>query len=272
MQRTVEIISVTPEMAKGFLEKNHANRNLRQNKVQQYTKDMMSGEWNILTQISFDRDGNLLDGQHRLASVVKSGETIEFIVVRGEDSDSIGYDRGSLRSLSDSMVMSGMNKTLAQKRTVATIRYILIEAFGLNTVTDRMVINYAEKYQDELINSSAISGKGSNHALCYKASIIASIFFAMRSGVSKDVLERFCVVVNSGMSTSDGETSAVLLRNYIMSNVMRGKENRKTAASVAEQAIRDFSRNIPRRRQYNADIFVYQNNIHKEDEYFLKQI
>lgn len=63
---------------------NVKNRKLRVRTVDAFAADMRRGKWHTTHQgIAFDEAGNLLDGQHRLAAIVKSGCTIEILVTTG---------------------------------------------------------------------------------------------------------------------------------------------------------------------------------------------
>ena len=77
-------MAVEPEQAQKWLERNIANRTLRPSRVQEYATAMTEGRWRYTADpIRFDSDGKLIDGQHRLMAVVRSGCTVEMHVVRG---------------------------------------------------------------------------------------------------------------------------------------------------------------------------------------------
>ncbi len=85
MQVSVE--TITPEIAEQLLAKNTHNRNLNQARVKKFADAMARGEW-ILNGESIKLGGTngeevLLDGQTRSAAVIRSGVSIESIVVRG---------------------------------------------------------------------------------------------------------------------------------------------------------------------------------------------
>ena len=85
----VQIVEITPERAKQYLEKNTRNRTLRESKVAAYSRDMKNGDWMFTHQgIAFNCDGTLLDGQHRLAAIVDSGKTQRMLVTTGIQTDS----------------------------------------------------------------------------------------------------------------------------------------------------------------------------------------
>ena len=65
---------INPAMAKEMLEKNVSNRNVRHLKVNQYANEMLSGRWkeDTFEFIKISKNGNLIDGQHRLLAIIKS--------------------------------------------------------------------------------------------------------------------------------------------------------------------------------------------------------
>lgn len=83
---TAEWVDITPELAALWLESNADNRSIRNAAVIGYMNDIMSGRWMVTGEtIKFDFTGRLIDGQHRLSAIVRSGLTIRSLVVRGID-------------------------------------------------------------------------------------------------------------------------------------------------------------------------------------------
>src|SRR6187200_3300928 len=77
---------VTPKQAKAWLAESdgHNVRGITHNAVTTYANDMRAGEWQpIPVAICFDKDGMLVNGQHRLAGIVESDTTQMFLVARG---------------------------------------------------------------------------------------------------------------------------------------------------------------------------------------------
>lgn len=96
-------IDVTPDLAEAWLALNPINRPLSDGHVAEYVNRMKRGEWLLNGQgIIFSNKGILLDGQHRLAAVVKSGMTIPFDVRFGIDQEVFAtIDDGKKRSAKD---------------------------------------------------------------------------------------------------------------------------------------------------------------------------
>ena len=76
-----EIVEITPKIAREMLTKNVCNRSFRHTWVSVLAQDMLNGNWELTpSPIIFDEDGTLIDGQHRLMAVEKSGVTCSFVV------------------------------------------------------------------------------------------------------------------------------------------------------------------------------------------------
>ncbi len=119
-----EIRNVTPEWAKQVIDKHDVNitdgkfsqRNINDKVVDKYSSDMKAGNWGLTGQgITFDKEGNLLDGQHRLYAVIKSGVTVTMLVLWDVE-DKINsivrtidlFDVGKKRTLAGQLSIDGV--------------------------------------------------------------------------------------------------------------------------------------------------------------------
>jgi hypothetical protein len=65
---------ISPERAKHLLTKNFDNRSVSKDAVEQYARDMRNGEWKLTHQsILLGQNDCIIDGQHRLMAIAKSG-------------------------------------------------------------------------------------------------------------------------------------------------------------------------------------------------------
>lgn len=98
-----KMVLITPESAKELLKLNYSNRPLNQSTVDWYAKQMTNGQWTISGQtISISDKNTLIDGQHRLAAIVKSGKEINFNIAYNVPIESfINYDNLRSRGLKD---------------------------------------------------------------------------------------------------------------------------------------------------------------------------
>lgn len=111
---SVEMIG--PNEAVAYLGRNtDRNRRLRPHLVAVYAKDMSEGNWRLSNDaICFDRDGVLINGQHRLKAIVISGTSQQFFVIRGMDPLAFEYiDIGPSRTMADVLTIKGQKNANA---------------------------------------------------------------------------------------------------------------------------------------------------------------
>ena len=102
-------IHVTPEIAKRLLVRNVRNRKISEKVVSKYVEEIRAGDWRLTPAgIGFDSDGVLVDGQHRLAAIVKSGIAAPLLVTLGlPPASQEKVDRQRRRTLFDALYLSG---------------------------------------------------------------------------------------------------------------------------------------------------------------------
>lgn len=101
---------VTPQVAAEWLLHNNSNRRLDERRVKVYEKVIREGLWKVNGDaIRFDSEGNLVDGQHRLQAIVKSGCPVETFVTRGLDKEVFPtIDNGKSRTSADVFYINGV--------------------------------------------------------------------------------------------------------------------------------------------------------------------
>lgn len=116
-----DIETITPEVAKQWLERNVQNRPVSEAHCRSLAKDMKEGNWSVCgNTIVFSNHGDLIDGQHRLYAVVKSGCCIESPVMRGiSDENAFSHiDQVKKRTAAD--VIATVGKDRSTTRAAAT--------------------------------------------------------------------------------------------------------------------------------------------------------
>jgi hypothetical protein len=79
-----EIKKVTPEYARKLLSNNPSNRPMLLRHVNNLASSMRRGEWQLNGEsIKISECGVLLDGQHRLSAIVKTGAPVDMVVISG---------------------------------------------------------------------------------------------------------------------------------------------------------------------------------------------
>ena len=105
-----KIVKVTPDYANILLSKNSSNRPINEKHVHFLASSISRGEWQLNGEsIKISDCGTLLDGQHRLSAVVKSGCGIDSIIISGLPVDSFHTINvgAKVRSASDILYISG---------------------------------------------------------------------------------------------------------------------------------------------------------------------
>lgn len=117
---TVE--TVTPQMAKKYLERNVNNRNVSKDKVSIYAKDILAGNWTPGSSIGFFENGDLADGQHRLLAVVAADAPAVFVVIRNLPYESkLNHNIGIIQTAAASVKMfTGQNELHGVRVTQAS--------------------------------------------------------------------------------------------------------------------------------------------------------
>lgn len=97
--------TITPEIARRYLETSAGNRHVRPTNVAALAGAMRRGEWKVSHQgIAFDSSGSLRDGHHRLSAVIESGVSVPMMVTRGLSPEATEVmDIGAKRTLGDAL-------------------------------------------------------------------------------------------------------------------------------------------------------------------------
>lgn len=107
---------IGPKEAQKLLEGNEANRRIKKVHLEWLVLQMNEGKWRPETgeAIKISKTGKLIDGQHRLLAIIKSGKTYEFLVVEGlEDEIYSVVDSGVSRTAGDSLFVIGVTNAYA---------------------------------------------------------------------------------------------------------------------------------------------------------------
>ncbi|HBT77301.1 MAG TPA: hypothetical protein DEB39_10360 [Planctomycetaceae bacterium] len=115
------IVTVTPAMAKEWLKHNSFNRPLKPRLVDKYVRQILAGHWQRTHQgIAFNAEGIIIDGQHRLTAIIKTGQSVPMLVFLNENKlahESI--DNGKTRSLLDVVRLELNDNTIKSKHISA---------------------------------------------------------------------------------------------------------------------------------------------------------
>ncbi len=103
-------VRLTPAVARRLLERNLHNRKVSEKVIQKYVAEIKAGEWRLTPGgIGFDDHGALVDGQHRLHAIARSGMEVPLLITLGLPAASQEkVDRQRRRTLYDALYLTGM--------------------------------------------------------------------------------------------------------------------------------------------------------------------
>ena len=223
-----EVMLVTPSMAREFLahvDEEHKNREIHDNVVSQYARDMANGNWLTTHQgIAFDERGYLRDGQHRLLAIIESNTPVLMQVTFGLPSCSYaGIDVGIKRSTKDVFALSDeiMEDVLYNTNAV----YGMVRSLYKNSVSSKTTLSNAEikklitKFHPQIscVYRSAITKRGGTSVT--KDISGAALSALIYGEQEKDIAEFFKCFKSSDISGSTNKNANAPLKwaNRILS-------------------------------------------------------
>ena len=204
-----EIAVVTPEEAKNILEtRNTVNRPIDKRQVARYAASMKAGAWRINGEcLVFAPDGTLLDGQNRLAAVVKAGVSIPFCVWHNipEDARS-SMDSGKKRTAADVLHFKGYRHAniMAPIVRMAYVYDVLDRSMNLSGKAHEVNTDVIERYADYLSpDISDSTGMAASFRHWLKPSVIGfcHLIFSRRN---KALAFRFFQLLRTGAYLAEG--------------------------------------------------------------------
>ena len=245
--------TITPEVAKEYLAKSKGNRRINKGRVNEYAEYMAQGKFVLNNDcICFDEDGTLVNGHHRLWACIQSGASFEAFVKRNMPKDAV-YDRGYNRTMGDAMYMAGKIAKEHSSNSYSGVanEYVRITR-GFNKKVGVEEQNFLIANEDliEKVIDISRAGAGSN-ALGSKACIQAAILAALKCGVNEGTIREFMETVNTGFGDENRQSTALLLRNFMVKNPFKQAENYKSKLCAYTQvALRDYVAGVTRSRGY----------------------
>lgn len=162
MNFSIKPMLVTPKYAEELLKMNTNNRKVRQAKIDSLAESMKKGEWELSNDAIVISEGNvLLNGQHRLLAVIKSGVPCNFIIYTGAPDSAFGImDTPALRSLADVVQHKGEANHTNTAATVNKLALLLADhengyettyRFSRNLIhTRKELIDLYERYTNDI--------------------------------------------------------------------------------------------------------------------------
>lgn len=231
---SVELVYITPVLAKNYLRYNTKNRK-HSNRHVSFLENQMNNNLFIENgeTIVFDINGNLMDGQHRLKAIVKSGKSYYIPIIRGAVTNSMAtYDTGKNRSASDVLTLNGYQNCNVLASLIKNI-YQYIEKnkkigsyFSTNrsdSLTNQQVLDFCELNYDWLnviiTNTNAIYQKSKTKVIS-PSGICLITYLIGGKNPSDDVYEFIKHLI--GVSVQDSTATS-----YLFTKLYNAKVNKE---------------------------------------------
>lgn len=219
-----QIMTITPVLAKEWLSNNPNNRKLSKQVVSDYAHAIRSGDWSLNGEsIKISVGGQLLDGQHRLSAVVRSGESIQSVVISGLPDEVIStVDVGKKRTTADILSMGDVRYAPQVSGTI-TILHNIHNKFSfqsrVSTVDAKRYLELNPTVEDSV--AFTMVNKGS---LKWRPQFAASHFlFAQKN---KEAADRFFTRLCTGIGLSENEGVYRLREKLILEDHAKKKTTR----------------------------------------------
>lgn len=217
-------VTITPQMAKEMLKKNCINRPLSQNTINAYAYDMKEGNWDKDSDsaISFDTEGKLRNGQHRLNAIIKAGVPVTTQVCYGCSPDAI-FDAGRRRSDRDQLniVRSDLPASMRSTRFISMVRILVTTEQGTMNVGAKITSGQISQYIDD--HYDRLSEFAPMMQSCVSKITITPVFYSLYlaycDGISLEDISHFLSVLRTGMAEGSIDYPIIAYRNYLLSTV-----------------------------------------------------
>lgn len=184
------LVVVTPALAERWLLKNSFNRSIGERLIENYARQMIAGNWRRTHQgIAFDEEGVVIDGQHRLHAVIRSGKSVPMLVFLNEkQSIHEALDGGKHRTLLDVVRLELLDDTIKRKY-ISVLRAMIAgrNCRSQNHLSATEIIDLYRRYHQAVIFAVSVC----EHFRMNDTTIMAVHTRATLS-VQKDHLVEFC--------------------------------------------------------------------------------
>lgn len=255
------VVVVTPQLAERLLKTSTGNRKITRRKVDAMARDMKNGLWKLNGEmIVFNEFGQLKEGHHRLTSVVKANVAVPMTFAIGvKKDDSTLYDISRARTFADTAKINGFPASLSNTNAVALCRFHVLIQKNIQVISEPEYEAFAIKHEN-LINRTWYTVGSKHHTILKKTPVLYAVFCALACGASERQIARFAQVAATGVCDSAEESSAIKLREYILTHKAAGTIDRISLLHATEKAIKDFIDKRPRSRAYKeSESPVYSN-------------
>lgn len=243
-QITTEIVTVTPDMAKAWLEKNEHNRESANATIAKFARDMRNGNWRLTGDaIRFDVTGRLLDGQHRLMACLRAGEAFQTLVIYGLDPLTQDVmDTGKVRRTADVLSLRGITNANMLSTTLRTFSAFREGIYVARTapLTTSDATDLFESHPNITKSVTAVTGgmpKSSPRSAIAMVHYLATFYLK-----DADNANRMVQVFRTGIPSYEGDVMHVLRERFIRFTSSNERIRQEVAAHTVHYAWNLFAK------------------------------
>lgn len=250
--RAGQVFNVTPDLAAKWLERNTRNRDLRQSVVERYANDMRGGRWMVTGDaIGFDKNGAIVNGQHRLWAVIEADMTVPMLVTFGLEPDVVKVlDDHLKRQLTDVIKIAKPGAQVTSKMTSvsrimqhASIGLAPDKAAAIKRLSRQQQMEFLERHFEAIsfavkdcIKSTTVKGLTT-------ATVMAVIARAYYTQDKERLLQFARMLLNGIPDDPRADVGVLLLRNWLLSlNTSSVRAQPEIIYRKAERALKAFCR------------------------------
>lgn len=232
---SVSIETITPEAATEYLERNYSNRPLKPSLVDTWADSLRAGTWELNGSTIVLNGNRLMDGQHRLHAVVKTGISMTTVVVRNVDESVFDtIDIGRRRAAEDVFAIKGYkNNTTLAKAAREVWLYGTSSTTRCPSIPYRSLLQLVETHPD-IAESVSFVGVSSKRVI--SSGLLAGYHFLF-SQVDATSADRFVedLVHGANLTTED---PVYLLRETLLGQLRSAESSaRRNMSTLVRRAL-----------------------------------
>ena len=263
-------VDITPIKAKQLLEFNSKNRKVNA-RFENYCETIISdGEFYLTPDaISFDSNGIISNGQHRLLAIANNNKTCRCLVAIGIEQN-LGIDNGHARSVADNVVLTDSCCPELRENTniQKMIKTLLMNCKGYsdNTkISPTTMIGIINMYKNDFLvfEREGLDQVHSKVKAINGAIVPSMLFVAYKCGVSLDTLIHIKTVLATGELLSDYDKPILACRDKLMTIQGSGREVTLLKAKLLQDCVYKVSKRSTR-KSCKPDDFRYRYDFVEE--------
>tara|TARA_Y100000389_G_scaffold195155_1_gene226102 strand:+ start:456 stop:1424 length:969 start_codon:yes stop_codon:yes gene_type:complete len=221
---SIRNVIITPSLATKILEDhNNRNRKKNNNNINYLAKQVVNDNWIANGEtITFDINGDLNNGQHRLEAVIKTDTPMEALVVTNLSLEAFKtIDTGSLRSGSDVLSIEGVSNSTHMSAMVKFIFAFKMGKYSANrhhhrTLSNTELIDYYYELDEEKLYKAF---QFYNKVRTGNSNIITptyiSGFYYLLNEIDGEKSEQFLTMLCQGINLTQ-DSPVMALRNKLI--------------------------------------------------------